>query len=187
MKKINYISGQVVNKFGITYIKETLSIIYSKVKRRVAVFKCECGKEFTSTIRDVVFNKRKSCGCKKGALPNFYKQGDLINNVEFIKTCGTNKHAQSAIFKCPICCKEWKSLVANIQAGNTKSCCGKKRGWSKSQWINFSKTSKLYKVRLYNEKESFIKIGITTKTIKQRFKKIPYKVETIKIIEGESG
>ena len=35
--------------------------------------------------------------------------------------------------------------------------------------------------------ESFIKIGITTKSIKERFSGCPYKFEIIKIIEGDSG
>jgi hypothetical protein len=187
MKKINYTSGQVVNNHGIIYISEQPFIIVSKVKRRAAIFKCECGKEFTSIIKDVVYNKRTSCGCKKGSKPASYREGDLINGIKFIKTCGTIKYAQKGIFECPKCKNKWESLVSNIQAGNTKSCCGYKRGWSKSQWIKFSTTSKLYKVRLYNESESFIKIGITTKSIEERFKNIPYKLEIIKVINGQSS
>jgi hypothetical protein len=154
--------------------------------RRICLFKCHCGIKFKSTLSDV-YNKRTSCGCRKGNIPNKYNQGDLINGVKFIKSCGTIKHAQRAIFECPICKSEWESLIGNIQAGNTKSCCGVKRGWSKSQWIKVSPVAKLYKVRLYNELESFIKIGITTKSIKKRFRNIPYDFEVIKIIESESG
>lgn len=187
MKRINYVTGQVVNNHGISYISEESFVIISNVKRRKATFKCECGKEFISIIKDVIYNKRTSCGCKKGSKPNEYKEGDLINGIKFISTCGTIKYAQKAIFECPKCKNEWKSLVSNIQAGNTKSCCGYKRGWSKSQWIKMSKISKLYKVRLYNQYESFIKIGITTKSVKERFKSIPYNLEILKVIEGESS
>jgi hypothetical protein len=187
MRRINYTLGQVVNNHGVSYISEQHFIVVSKVKRRMALFRCECGKEFVSVIKDVIYNKRTSCGCKKGSKPKEYKEGDLINGIKFIRTCGTFKCAQKAIFECPKCKNKWESLVSNIQAGNTKSCCGHKRGWSKSQWIKFSKTSKLYKVRLYNEYESFIKIGITTKSIEERFKSIPYNLEIIKIIEGNSS
>ena len=187
MRRINYVSGQIINNHGISYVSEESFIIVCKAKRRRAIFKCECGKEFTCLIKDVKKNKRTSCGCKKGNKPNVYKQGDLINGIKFIKTCGTFKHAQKAIFECPLCSKHWESLIGNIQQGNIKSCCGIKRGWSKSSWVKVSKTAKLYKVRLYNEFESFIKIGITTKSIKERFSGCPYKFEIIKIIEGDSG
>ena len=40
---------------------------------------------------------------------------------------------------------------------------------------------------MYNETESFIKIGITTKEIKHRFLRFPYKYEVLKLIEGDSG
>jgi len=63
----------------------------------------------------------------------------------------------------------------------------KKRGWSRSQWINKSKISYLYKVRLFNNDESFIKIGITSREINLRFNSIPYEYEVIKIIKGESA
>lgn len=188
MKKIVYTEGQIVNKYNITYVSETKSFIESNNRKRSAsIFKCHCGKDFVSRNSDVIYNKRTSCGCKKGSKPNFYKQGDLINGIKFIKTCGTYKYQQKAIFECPLCNKNWKSLVGNIQQGNIKSCCGIKRGWSKSQWIKISKTAKLYKVKMYNEFESFIKIGITTQSIKKRFISCPYKFEIIKIIEGDSG
>lgn len=188
MKKINYTLGQVINKHGITYVSEAHPINTHKTKKRSCIFKCECGKEFSCTLSDVRENKRTSCGCKKkGNKSNIYKEGDFINGIKFIKTCGTYNYAQRAIFKCPICKNEWESLVANIQAGHTKSCCGVKRGWSRSQWLKLSKNARLYKVRLYNDKESFIKIGITTKSIEKRFKYIPYNFEIIKIIEGDSG
>jgi len=187
MKRINYTSGEIVNNHGIMYVSEQPFIIASKVKRRTAIFKCQCEKEFISIIKDVVYNKRTSCGCKKGSKPKIYKKGDFINGIKFIKSCGTFKNAQKAIFECPKCKNQWISLVNNIQRGKTKSCCGSIKGWTRSQWIDFSKTSKLYRVRLYNEHESFIKIGITTKTLKERFKYIPYSFEIINVVEGESS
>lgn len=187
MKKITYTFGQVINKHNITYVSETHPINTHKTKRRSCIFKCECGKEFTCTLSDVRENKRTSCGCKKGIKATKYTKGELINGIEFVKTVSIIKKAQRAIFKCPICSNHWESLVANIQAGHTKSCCGIKRGWSRSQWIKVSKIAKLYKVRLYNDKESFIKIGITTQSLEKRFKNIPYNFEVLKLIEGDSG
>jgi len=187
MRKITYTLGQVINQHGITYISEADPPAVCKSLKRWAVFKCECGKEFTCTLSDVRQNKRTSCGCKKGNKPNIYNEGDLINGIKFIRTSGSYKHAQRGIFECPLCKNEWESLIGNIYNGSTKSCCGIKRGWSRSQWLKVSKFSKLYKVRLYNDNESFIKIGITSQSLEKRFRYIPYKFEVIKIIEGDSG
>ena len=186
MKYKELTTGTIMNQHGITYVTDSGLVKSGNKYRRVCLFRCHCGIEFKSTLSDV-YNRRTSCGCKKGNRPNKYKEGDLINGVKLIRSCGTIKYAQRAIFECPICKSEWESLVGNIQAGNTKSCCGIKRGWSRSQWIKVSPTAKLYKVRLYNELESFIKIGITTKSIKKRFRNIPYYFEVIKIVDGESG
>ena len=187
MKRITYILGQVINEHGITYISEAHPAKIYKEKKRWGTFKCECGKEFTCTFSDVRENKRTSCGCKKGNKPYIYKEGDLINGVKFIRTCGTHNYAQRAVFECPMCKNEWESSIGNIQGGHTRSCCGIKRGWSRSQWLKVSKIAKLYRVRLYNDQESFIKIGITTQSLEKRFKSIPYNFEVLKIIEGESG
>lgn len=187
MRKLDYKVGQVLNKHGISYVMDTDPIFENTRKRRACLFQCECGNKFKSTLSDVRSNKRTSCGCKKGHKPKYYKEGEYINGVKFIKTIGTINYQQRAVFECPICKNHWESSVNNIQAGHSKSCCGVKRGWSRSQWVKLSKTSKLYKVRLYNETESFIKIGITTKEIKYRFLRFPYKYEVLKLIEGDSG
>jgi hypothetical protein len=189
MNAINYSINQIVNKHNIKYIKEEPCIFDGilKRKRRACTFMCMCGKLFVSRLIDVTSNKRTSCGCKKGNKPKEYKEGDLINGVQLIKSTGTINYAQKAIFKCPICGNNWESLIGNIQAGNTKSCCGIKRGWSRSRWLNLSHTALLYKVRLYNHNESFIKIGMTTKSVDHRMRSIPYKFEVIKVIHGNSG
>jgi hypothetical protein len=189
MRAISYSTNEIVNNHNIRYVKDEGSFNdrFKKRKRRVCTFMCECGKQFVSKLSDVTSNKRTSCGCKKGNKPKEYKSNDLINGIEFVSSIGTVKYAQRAIFKCPLCGRKWKSLISNIQAGNTKSCCAIKRGWTKSKWIEKSKSSLLYKVRLYNHSESFIKIGITTKSVKQRMSCIPYNFEIIKVINGDSG
>lgn len=179
---------QIVNVHGIKYIAEEKPFIEpSGRKRRVCLFKCHCDKKFISRHSDVISNKRTSCGCKKGVKPTKYTKGELINGIEFVKTISITKYAQRALFKCPICSNYWESNVNNVKTGKSKSCCGIKRGWSRSQWIKVSKIAKLYKVRLYNEKESFIKIGITTNSVNHRLKRLPYHYETLKVIEGDSG
>lgn len=122
----------------------------------------------------------------KGADPINYNSGEIINGVKFIKTLGTKNHAQYALFECPVCNKEWSSLVANVKHGNSISCCmGTFK--SKSEWVKISNTATFYKVRLYNEQESFIKIGITTRTVKIRLKNLPYKYEILKELKSDSS
>ena len=188
MKRIEYTKGQLVGDYGITFIKEEKpSIESSGRKRRLATFLCYCGKKYKTRISDVVSNKSKSCGCSKGNSIKAYKNGDVINGVKFIKTLGTVNHAQRALFECPICFNEWESSVGNIQAGHTKSCgCIKKRGWSKTDWCSKYEVSFLYVVRLFDENESFIKIGITGKEVKHRVRRIPYNYEIIKIVKNSS-
>jgi hypothetical protein len=189
MKRILLNNEDVANSYNIRYIKEEEPIIegVGKNKRRFCTFKCHCGNLFKSRLSDVIAEKRTSCGCRKGNKPNTYTIGTIINGVKFIKTVGTFKYSQRAIFICPLCGRPWESFVNNIKEGNTKSCCGKKTGWSKSRWEKISDTAILYKVRLYNDSESFIKIGMTTKNIEKRMKPIPYSFHVIKTIHGNSG
>jgi len=65
-------------------------------------------------------------------------------------------------------------------------------GFSLNSWINFCKNRKdsepkLYIIRCYNDNEEFIKIGITSRPIYERFKnsqRMPYEYEVIKEIKG---
>jgi len=192
MKRIEYSVGEVVGQYGVVYLKEVMPTISKEgVKRRVCEFLCSCGNKFVSRLNDVRMGKTRGCNCKKGAGIKKYSTGDLINGVEFVRTLGTSgtHKFQKALFKCPFCGEEWESLVGNIQQGNTKSCCRKNRGWTKTRWTSLYKKAYLYKVILFNAAERFVKIGITSKAnIKERFGySFPYSIEVIKVIEGDSG
>ena len=116
MRKLKLAEGDIVNIHNIVFIKEIdCHLDSSGRKRRKALFKCHCGGLFKSIIADI-FKKRTSCGCNKGNKPRIYNEGDLINGIKFIKTLGTVKYAQKAIFECPICGKHWEIY----QAANTK-------------------------------------------------------------------
>ena len=67
-------------------------------------------------------------------------------------------------------------------------------GWSRSTYIErakkYNNKAKLYILKCFNEYEEFHKVGITMKTVKQRYSKkilMPYKYETILLLEGEAG
>lgn len=75
-----------------------------------------------------------------------------------------------------------------------KSGCNKcthKQSYSKTQWVNMCKYKKcipiIYIIKCFNKNEEFVKIGITSNTIKYRFKQkssLPYKYEVIKETKG---
>jgi hypothetical protein len=65
--------------------------------------------------------------------------------------------------------------------------------WNRTSWVNTGLNSihfdsfKLYKIKCYNEDESFIKIGRTFNKLETRLSEIPYKYEIIKVIESNDG
>lgn len=195
MKHIKYQFGQVVGDNNLIFLEECDRIPDPSKKYgiRSARFFCTCGKTFISRIADVLYGKTKGCNCRKNVGLKQYRKGELINGIEFISSLGTdsfNKHRfHRAIFKCPLCGNEWNSLINNIQAGHTKSCgCMVMRGWTRTMWINYCDKATLYKIRMFNDYEDFIKIGITSKNNPlDRFKVFPYNVEVLKLIEGDSG
>jgi len=52
----------------------------------------------------------------------------------------------------------------------------------KNRLENINKKCILYKIKLFNDNECFYKIGITTTTINNRFRQIPYNIEIIELI-----
>lgn len=65
-------------------------------------------------------------------------------------------------------------------------------GWNKEQWIKRCKGRKpfVYILKCWNEEESFIKIGITSKPLKRRFttkERMPYNYEVLKTIESNNA
>ncbi len=76
---------------------------------------------------------------------------------------------------------------------NTAGCslCTKATPYSRTKYIEacnkYDGKSSLYVIQLSGNGELFYKVGITMKTIKQRFGKIPYKIKEIRIVVGDAG
>lgn len=68
--------------------------------------------------------------------------------------------------------------------------CTKVSVYSRSRYIESCNkadgNSSLYIIRMFNENESFYKVGITMKSIKSRFSKSPYKIEEIVIFKSKA-
>jgi hypothetical protein len=72
-------------------------------------------------------------------------------------------------------------------------CC-KRRGLSRDEWIEFVKTKDnkcyMYVIQCSDENENFIKVGITTNSVKKRFygqKTMPYNYKILKVVEGSAS
>ena len=63
------------------------------------------------------------------------------------------------------------------------------RGYNKTRFIKLSKYSVLYIIKCFSDSEVFYKIGITTKSIRERFlnPKIPYEFEIVASVKSDSG
>lgn len=93
-----------------------------------------------------------------------------------------NNHLRNSVFdKCPKCYSDSKN-------GGS--------GWSRSEWKRCGEKSKnfesykLYIIRCFNEYEEFIKVGITFRSIKERFSRkarMPYKHEVLSIIKDNNS
>lgn len=85
-------------------------------------------------------------------------------------------------YGCSKCSREKTKLNPSIKRG----------GWNIKRWVELSKRSnyfdgfKLYKVRLYNETESFYKIGRTFTYLEKRLSTIPYQWEIVEVIKSSA-
>lgn len=106
----------------------------------------------------------------------------IILNEEYINSSSKLK------CRCLECNKEWEVKWSHLNAGHGCPVCNKglvnekRREENKEKWSKIS--AKLYIVKVYDENEEFIKVGITRHELKLRFKDLPYNFEVVKIIEG---
>lgn len=82
-----------------------------------------------------------------------------------------------------------QSPNSHLKGRGCKQCYLENNGYGKSKFVHFAKKNKclLYLLEVYNDSERFLKIGITSKSVKARFngdKKLPYQYEIVKIVES---
>ena len=74
---------------------------------------------------------------------------------------------------------------------SSKKQKGKASSYNKRGFITVAKNRKcyFYVLHCYNEKESFFKVGITSRSIEERFRKkdMPYSFDVLHLIEGTPG
>ena len=202
-------------RYDIDFIKNKLETINDKVEimdteyinsRTKLNCKCKvCDYEWSASWNVL----RKGHGCKQCAneklkderifsFQNIKKEIEESGKILLLSReyLGANYYLD---VKCIDCGKEWSATYSKItNAKNGCPSCNIKHGWSRSDWVNLGLHSKeidkkfdgfkLYKIRMYNEHESFYKIGISYQTIKERFRKMKhYNYEIIEVITSEDG
>lgn len=138
------------------------------------------------------------CGRKtsaeKTSLTNeiFIERSNIKHNnfYDYSKVNYTNGKTKIFI-GCPIH-KEYFEQEANSHINGTgcPKCALEISSYRRSHYIKLAETSTLYLIKIYNDKESFYKIGKTINETKKRFSgkgKLPYKYEIIKEYNSEIG
>lgn len=91
---------------------------------------------------------------------------------------------------CPIHGKFKQRVNNHLSGSGCPNCSG--YGFTQTRWINYCKNNpnskpQLYVIKCFNDSETFIKIGITARTIYSRFStkiKMPYDYIVLKQILG---
>jgi len=107
------------------------------------------------------------------------------------------KDSNNITITCPIH-GDFNQIVSNhYQGAGCPKCYKIKRknnsGWSRTSWVDrgnnskFFDSFKLYILKITGNKESFYKIGITYRTIKYRFKNLPYNYDVVEIFTNDDG
>ena len=134
-------------------------------------------------------NKKTSIRCKK-TLQTFINEANIIHNnyYDYSKFEYLNAHDKSIII-CPSHGEFLQSANVHLKGHKCKLCSleiSDNWGWSKTKWLEVAKIKipKLYIVNFFNDEESFIKIGITTKpNVNYRLKQVPYNYNIIEVFE----
>lgn len=175
--------------------------VYKSSEERVPIL-CPIHGVFNQSF----YNHAKKCGCKKCTIDkyvakyyeshknNFFKQFNekFENKLDLIGEYINN--STSIEYKCKSCKLTYKNTPNKLLAKGNKGCAycygnGKHKQtlayFEKYKDLLVEEIGFLYIVRLYNEQENFIKIGITKQeSCETRFEKIPYKKEILFIQEN---
>lgn len=127
---------------------------------------------------------------------HFIKKAQLIFGDKYCYNTTVYKAAKSKVnIVCPIH-GEFKKIACNHLSGSGCPKCTKQKNtarqhYTTKSWLEFCekfniKSSRFYVLKMYNDEEEFIKVGITTSTIAKRYrKKFAYNYTVISSVAGE--
>jgi len=126
---------------------------------------------------------------------SFKQKANKLHNFKYNydKTIYVNSKTKIEIL-CKSCKTSFWQTPNNHLRGRGCPKCASNRGWSKSEWLLFcerkSKTiCKVYILLLFNDQEKFIKVGLTSNSVKRRYDKykMPYDYVIIKEYDLNPG
>lgn len=149
-----------------------------------------CNTPWSATV-DSVLNLGSGCpkcaGNKKMTLEECQERIESENrNIIVLSLAnGRKNHERRGKLRCGSCSHEWEMILSNL-LGKKQGCprCGKSGRYTES-WFHVNKDrekvlGRIYLIRLHNEEEEFLKVGITKRDIKSRFTtSVPYLKETL--------
>lgn len=202
-EKRNLILQQLINVHGDKYDYSKLE--YAKGNGKVTVI-CKVHGEFVTALK----HHKSGSGCPKCAKLNsgasqrksketYLKQ--LINlygdTYDLSKVEYKNKYSPVTLV-----CKthgEFSQQAVNLLKGKGCGKCQRKiladegvinSGFGRSRWIKMCNRKQIeptfYLLKIFNEEEVFYKVGITSETIQERFRRLPYSYEVIYKISGNA-
>lgn len=126
---------------------------------------------------------------KRSNTKRFVEKAKVIHGNTYIYDRVNYKDADSKVI---IVCKEHGEFEQMPRTHLSNKGCAKCNlyvGYSRSQWVNYNKGKEgiFYIIKCWNEKEEFYKIGITGKTIKERYNYIrtmPYNYKIINEVKS---
>ncbi len=147
----------------------------------------ECGREANSGE-----NERR----RVEASLNFISKADRVHGQKYKYSKARYKNSKA---KLVIGCPEHGEFTQTPDNHLTGRGCPKCKndglaGYNKTAFVKYASTkdgtARVYLIKCVSKTEKFYKIGITARTVSERFKQkceMPYKYEVIKEIEGEAG
>lgn len=140
----------------------------------------------------------KKCGSESASKIRRHLDIDIIEKAKYIwgnqfdySEMNFKGMRHPCKIKCNICGSYFYQKMDKHINAKQNGCpnCSSHITWTRTSWVNHCENKNqfepcVYIVRLFNDSESFIKIGITSNTIFSRMKKIPYQYEVLKEIKG---
>lgn len=160
------------------------------------VVKCLDHGDFETNSKDHMLgtsNCKKCSGTYRRTLDEFIKEFDRIHNNSYTYKLPDKCKLSSTI---EITCNQHGMFTASVRnhlinKSGCPTCAQIHKGWSRSSFLKAGagRDCMFYVLKCYNDNEVFYKLGITSRTVKQRYaasSAMPYNYEVINTIQSDA-
>jgi hypothetical protein len=188
--KSNFTIQSIIDKFKfiqdkINQYHNNLTLIeYNGIKKRVVV-EDENGFQYNPQCYDLIMGSKvtiETCTNKEELF--IFKSNKVHNNFYKYPIFKYINGKTKINIVCPVHGEFSQTCESHLYGNGCPKC--NMVGFSKESWLKHvkSKSAFFYILRVFNDNEEFIKIGITSKTVGSRYRTLKnYKIEIIKLIE----